>query len=214
MAVNDHALHTIEAAEARSKSVVASMQALIPFAATPEDVRQATVTKAFANTMSVLSANMERLQLEAQMSLMKLDRLETRLGTLHELVNVEDASLSDLRDEILAKLWTKLGGNKRELRGTDKHRALLAGIGAYRARALAHVVSTLQTLQGYAEDMEVLRGRVATPALAEEIPLDVHVRSIGAGLRRLQDRSLRAEARRDEIATAAMREAEREIGAA
>ncbi|KZV63886.1 hypothetical protein PENSPDRAFT_757644 [Peniophora sp. CONT] len=214
MAVNDHALHTIEAAEAHSKSVMASVQALIPFAATPEDVRQAAVTTAFASAMSILSSNMERLQLEAQTSLMKLDRLEARLGTLHELVKTQDASLSDLREEILAKLWTKLGGNKRDLRGTDKHRALLAGIGAYRARALAHVVTTLQALQGYAEDMEVLRTRVATPSLAEDIPLEVHVRSIGAGLRRLQDRSIRAEARREEITSAAMRDAEREIGAA
>lgn len=214
MAVNDHALHTIEAADARSKSVLAQAQALIPFASTPADVRQAVVTKVFTHAMSTLSSNMERLQLEAQTSLMHLDRLEARLGTLHELVKTEDASLADLRDEILAKLWTKLGGNQRELRGADKHRALLNGISAYRARALAHVVATLQTLQGYAEDMEVLRGRVATPSLAEDIPLDVHVKSIGAGLRRLQDRSVRAEARRDEIASAVMRDAEREIGAA
>ena len=214
MAINDHALHTIEAAEARSKSVIASMQALIPFAPTPEETRQTAVTKAFAGAMSTLSSNMEHLQLEAQMSLMKLDRLEARLGTLHELVKTEDAFLDDLRDEILAQLWTKLGGNRRELRGNDKRRTLLAGIGAYRQKALAHVVATLQALQGYAEDMEVLRGRVATPSLAENIPLDVHVRSIGAGLRRLQDRSIRADARRDELTSAALREAEREIGAA
>ena len=129
IAVNDHALHVIEAAEASSHSITASLRALVPFAATPDDVRRQAVTKAFGAAMAVLAGNMARLQLGATSALARLDRLEARLGTLHTLVAAEDATLADERAELLAQLWTHLGGNKRALRGLDTHRALLAGVG-------------------------------------------------------------------------------------
>ena len=81
----------------------------------------------------------------------------------------------------------------------DGHLFLLSSVGEYRKRALAHVSAALQTLQGMSEDMEDLRERVAAPELVgERIPVEVHMRSIRAGLARLQADRERTKEREEE----------------
>jgi hypothetical protein len=203
MAINDYAMHTIQAATTQKNSFVNTVMALVPFGPSIDDYQMRAVTQSFTTAMDTLASNMERLQLENAAVMARLDKLEMRLASIHELVAVEDDGLNAAREELLALLWTQLGGNRRTLRGMDKHAALLSGIGHYRNRALAHVVATMQALSAYAEDMEVLRERVAAPALAaDSVPVEAHVRSIGAGLKRLQERVDRAERRRQEITDA------------
>ena len=121
------------------------------------------------------------------------------LFTLHEIVSRENASISAAKEELLAELWTILGGNKRKLRGMDGHLFLLRHIGEYRTRAAAHVAAALQALIGMSEDMEDLRERVAAPELiGDRIPVEVHMKSIRAGLDRLQADRTRAREREEE----------------
>ncbi|KAA1477180.1 hypothetical protein DENSPDRAFT_828456 [Dentipellis sp. KUC8613] len=212
MAVNDYALHAIEAAN--SKSSALSLRKLWPFA--PDEAATAQiVTKTFSDAMDTLSVNMERLILEAEVSLSNLEKLEQRLSTIHELVAREDKTLSTAKEDLLASLWTILGGNRRELKRFEHHLSLLANVGGYRERALAHVVAALQTLQGMSSDMEELRARVAAPELVgTHIPVEVHMRSIRAGLDRLQDRRVRAQQREEDITDRVVRRnGERNIGA-
>jgi hypothetical protein len=167
MAVNDYALHAIESATTKSlalKSPSVYVLGLVPFLLRNKPVNE-VVRRTFTEAMNVLSSSMERLILEAQLSLSNLDKLEERLSTLHELVSREDSSLSSAKSDLLSELWTKLGGNKRQLRGYDKHLFLLKNLSVYRKKALVHVVAALSTLQGMSEDMEDLRERVATPEI-------------------------------------------------
>ena len=54
--------------------------------------------------------------------------------------------------------------------------------------ALDQVVAALHTLEGMQEDMEDLRQRAAAPELmGEGIPVEVHMQSIRAGLKRLSE---------------------------
>lgn len=182
--MNDHALHTIEAHLGKSKSVLSVLWPLSSGATTTE-----VITRTFTDAMNVLSTQMERVILEAEVSLTNLDRLEQRLITLHEQLHRENADISAERSELLAELWTMLGGNKRKMRGLDQHLFLLRNIGQYRTRALAHVAAALQTLQGMSEDMEDLRERVAAPEIVgDRIPVEVHMKSIKAGLDRLTEK--------------------------
>ncbi|EKM58534.1 uncharacterized protein PHACADRAFT_252952, partial [Phanerochaete carnosa HHB-10118-sp] len=149
--------------------------------------------------MSVLSAQMQRVVLEAEVNMRNLDALEEQLLTLHEMVHRENRTVSAAKEELLAELWTALGGNKRKLRGLNGHLFLLRNIGAYRSRAAAHVAAALQALEGMSEDMEDLRERVAAPELiGERIPVEVHMKSIRAGLERLQQGRTRAQEREEE----------------
>ncbi|CCO29262.1 hypothetical protein BN14_03270 [Rhizoctonia solani AG-1 IB] len=77
---------------------------------------------------------------------------------------------------------------------------LLNEIRTYRKRALAHVSSTLVQLQGLSADLDDLRQRVVTPALAGEeagIPLEVHIGSMQKGTERLLEGRKRARERED-----------------
>ncbi len=150
--------------------------------------------------MNALSANMRRLVLEAEVSISDLNKLEEHLKSIHEVVSREDSSLSTAKTELLAQLWTILGGNQDQLKGMDEHLALLRGVSGYRDRALAHVVAALHMLETMAEDMEELRERVAAPELVgDAIPIDVHMKSLRSGLERLKGRRTGAKQLEEQI---------------
>jgi hypothetical protein len=200
LAVNDYALREIEAAAnpptARPRSLVSQVFSLFSI---PQKPANEIVTQTFTESLSVLSASMARLILEAETSLAALEKLEETLTTFHGLLAREDKSLSAEKSELLAVLWTRLGGNRRVLRGVDEHLHLLRELGVYRKRALVHVVAALSTLQGMSEDMEELRERVAMPeVVGGRIPVEVHIRSIRAGVERLKEGRIKAKAREDE----------------
>jgi hypothetical protein len=154
----------------------------------------------FTEAMNTLSANMQRLVLEAEVSISDLNKLEEHLKSIHEVVSREDSSISTARAELLAQLWTILGGNRDQLKGIDEHLSLLKGVSAYRDRALAHVVAALKMLETMAEEMEELRERVAAPKLVgEAIPIDVHMKSLRSGLERLKGRRTGAKQLEEQI---------------
>jgi hypothetical protein len=143
---------------------------------------------------------MRRLVLEAEVSISDLNKLEEHLKSIHEVVSREDSSLSTAKTELLAQLWTILGGNQDQLKGMDEHLALLRGVSGYRDRALAHVVAALHMLETMAEDMEELRERVAAPELVgDAIPIDVHMKSLRSGLERLKGRRTGAKQLEEQI---------------
>ncbi|KZT29732.1 hypothetical protein NEOLEDRAFT_1106279 [Neolentinus lepideus HHB14362 ss-1] len=194
MAVNDYALRAIEAAGTKPENAL--VRSLWPFSAPQSNE---VITSTFTQAMDVLSSSLGRVILEAQVQLSNLDRLEQHLTTLQEAISREDSSLSSVHAELLSALWTKLGGNRRRIRGVDQHLRLLKNVGGYRKRALAHVVGALQTLEAMNADMEELRERVAAPQLlGEKVSAEVHMRSINAGLERLKDIRIKAREKEEE----------------
>ncbi|KAI0040346.1 hypothetical protein FA95DRAFT_1502994 [Auriscalpium vulgare] len=194
LAVNDYCLRAIEAAQSTSETW--SLDTIRTFLV-GDAVSQRVVTETFTNAMGTLSANMQRLILDAEASILDLTMLEQQLANLQDIVAREDSSLSSAQSELLANLWTRLGGNRKVLHGFAENRALLWNLGSYRTRALAHVVGALQTLMRMSEDMQDLRERVAAPELVgDRIPVDVHIKSIRTSLERLQERRIIAKEHR------------------
>lgn len=188
MAVNDHALRTIEAAN--SKNNIISLHTLIPW---KQSLKTQVIASTFQDAMDTLSAQIARLILETEVNVENLNELEERLNGIHELVSREVKSVKGDRDELLAQLWTVLGGNRKGLRNFNENLVTLTDIGKYRHQARMHVTATLQTLYSLSEDMEELRERVATPGLVgESIPLEVQMKSIQYGLDRLKENRIRA----------------------
>jgi hypothetical protein len=197
VAINDYALHSIEAANAQPSGLsIRRLWSSHPSKAATKQI----VTRAFTEAMNTLSANMQRLVLEAEVSIQDLNKLEEHLKSIHEVVSREDTSISAAKNELLAQLWTILGGNRNELKGMDEHLTLLKGVSGYRDRALAHVVAALQMLETMAEDMEELRERVAAPELVgDAIPIEVHMKSLKSGLERLKGRRTGAKQLEEQI---------------
>lgn len=153
----------------------------------------------FVQSLSVLSTSLENLILQAEVSLRSLDDLEAQLGAIHEILVREDTTLSAEHSELLAALWTRLGGNRARKQRYEANFDILRELGSYRTRALAHVVAALQALQTLSADMEVLRERASGPELAgNEIPMEVHARAIRNGVQRLNEERLKAKGKEEE----------------
>ena len=190
MAVNDYALHKIDAAQKAKPSRLYA--ALIPWKSHDKFINQ-IVVETFGEAMNMLSTDMERLIIEAEANIIALDALEERLSTLHHIISREDLTLSSEKADLLAELWTILGFNRNELRNFDQSLLLLKELKTYRQQALTRVVNALQTLQMMSADMEDMRERVARPAIAgSAIAVEVHMRSIQYGLERLREGRIRA----------------------
>ena len=155
------------------------------------------MAQTFTDAMGVLSANLNRLILEAEANLANLNSLEEHLVTIYDLVTREDVATKAAKEDLLAELWTVVGGNRKELKNFNGHLKLLQQVGTFRKKALIHVTAALETLRAMSDDMEDLRERVATPELVgTSIPMEVHIASIQNGIERLQegrDRAKRAE---------------------
>ncbi|KAJ7034662.1 hypothetical protein C8F04DRAFT_1100549 [Mycena alexandri] len=194
MAVNDYALQTIEAAHSESSPSI--LRHLVPWSPKP---KTDLILSTFEDSMNYLSFTMQGLILEFELNLQNLNKLEEQLSVLHELVSREDGSISSAKSELLGELWTKVGGNRRKLRGYEHHLHLLQGLTEYRKQALVHVVSALQTLTQMSEDIENLRERVTAPELTgSRIPVEVHIKSIQSGLERVKEGRSKAKVRESE----------------
>lgn len=194
IAVNDYARTTIEE-HGKSKSILGKLNPF-SFAFMGQDI----VVRTFTDAMSVHITQVQRIIVDAEVNMMNLDRLDEMLITLHDMVSRENGNISAAKDELLAELWTILGGNKRKLRGMEGHLYLLRHIGEYRTHAMAHVVAAVQTLTAMSEDMEDLRERVSAPELiGAKIPAEVHIKAISASVERLQTGRASAQKREEEM---------------
>jgi hypothetical protein len=153
----------------------------------------------FLMSMDNIASHVVRLRDEAEISMGHLLRLEEHLMVLHEITHRDNKELTAAQEDVLVELWTWLGGNKSKLRKMSLNLDLLRGVESYRKKALAHVVATLQVLHALDADMEELRTRVAAPDIVgDKIPIEVHIKSIKAGVERLKDGQMKASLKQGE----------------
>ena len=139
LAISDFALQTIEGGGSQQSSLI---KYIWPFGSNGSS--KEILASTFSQSLSVLSSSLERLILSAESSLHSLNKLEEQLGTIHGIVAREDSTLSVENAELLADLWTRLGGNRAKVARFSSNLQLLKELGGYRAQALARVVAALQ----------------------------------------------------------------------
>ncbi|KAF9238515.1 hypothetical protein BU15DRAFT_47606 [Melanogaster broomeanus] len=189
MALNNYAMATIEGAHRRAPSPI--LQAISPFKLGP--TADEIILSAFTVAMDQSEATIAKLIVEADQSRQNLDQMDVDIMALHEMIIRENKPISEEREELLGELWTKLGGNKKTVREYGDRKQLLDDLGKYRGEALAHVTAALQTLRSMSDELDVLRDRVAAPALVDgKLPLHVHIESIKNGLERLKEGRMRS----------------------
>ena len=197
MAMNDYALHTLEAPQPSNNNAIARV--IWPFGAVTPPPRE-VLLDAFRSSLDVHAAELAKIVLELTAASANLEQLDERLGVLHELCARENIAVSAARDALLSELWTILGGNRRRVRTADAHLGLLRDVGQYRRRAAAHIAAASQTVDAMAEEIEELRARVAAPELTEDrIPIEVHMKSIRSGMERIQEQRAKAKEREEQL---------------
>jgi hypothetical protein len=124
----------------------------------------------------------------AQALLQVLNNLDGRLATIFEIATNDDQSIIRTQEELLSSLWTKLGGNRGDVKANAVSLNLLQNIGAYRKKAVVHVSETLLKLQEIQAELENLRESIAAPEVLgyrDELPMEYHIDAIGKGTERL-----------------------------
>ena len=175
------------------------MDRVLPFSISNKNPTKEAVIETFLMSMDNIDYHMSRLREEADISMGHLMRLEEHLMVLHEVTHRDDKELTAAQEDVLAALWTQLGGNKRKLKKMNLNLDLLKNVDKYRRKALGHVAATLETIQTLDADMEELRTRVAAPDIVgDKIPIEVHIKSIQAGVDRLKEGQMRAALRQEE----------------
>ena len=153
----------------------------------------------FLMSIDNIAGQMFRLREEAEISMDHLMRLREHLTVLHEITNRDDKQLKEAQEDVLAELWTRLGANRVQLRKMKLDLDLLKNVDRYREKAQVYVAATLDTLYTLDADMEELRMKVAAPDLVgDKIPIEVHVKSIKAGVERLKEGQMRASLKQGE----------------
>jgi hypothetical protein len=125
----------------------------------------------------------------AQALLQVLNNLDGRLGTIFEIATNDDHSITRSQEELLSSLWTKLGGNRGDVKANAISLNLLQNISAYRKKAVVHVSETLLKLQEIQAELENLRESIAAPEVLgyrSELPMEYHLDAIGKGTERLE----------------------------
>lgn len=154
----------------------------------------------FNDAMAVLAGHLQRIVVEAELCMKLLDQLEEMLSTLQAIVARENQAVVADKEELLAQLWTMLGGYRRELHSADEKLQLLRRVGWYRKSAYAHVKAMLMELEALREGMEDLRERVTAPELlGEMVPVEVHLKGIQAGLDRLTATRISAQLKEQDV---------------
>ncbi|KAG4422395.1 hypothetical protein IFR04_004419 [Cadophora malorum] len=149
----------------------------------------------------IVEEEINNLITEAQAILMVLTNLEDRLDVIHGIATRDDMHTKALKEEVLAELWTMVGGNRGKINKMDKKLNLLQQVSIYRKTAYAHVSGTIIRLQAMGAGLEDLRERVGSPELLRDridIPLSVHIENINKGVERLEESRLNARKLEDE----------------
>ena len=155
----------------------------------PHHSNEARVLDQYIRHTRVIEEEIHELIAEAQALLHVLNNLEDRIDVIHGIVTRDDEHAQAAREEVLARIWTMVGGNRSKLSKVDKQRNLLSQVNSYRQSAYAHVSGTILRLQEMGVGLEDLRERVAAPELLRDrtnIPLGVHIDNIQRGVERLE----------------------------
>ncbi|KAJ2980548.1 hypothetical protein NUW54_g10991 [Trametes sanguinea] len=176
-AFNAHALHELQVIRAQGV----------------KESSHAALTRTFWMTMETFSAYVSRLILEATRTAGYLDRLEERLVTAHMLCTREEFITADARDELLWRLWTILGGNRKQLRDLKNRSVVLCKVQEYRSLSAAYIAAAMQSLMAIEADLTELRDRLAGGDDLDipRIPIEVHIASIEGALCRLLEEKLK-----------------------
>ena len=118
-----------------------------------------------------------------------LSRLEERLITIRDIASGEAKIHLHEKDELLHDLWTRFGGNRKQLSLLNRNLRALKLIYEYHGLADRCVASTQAELETMREALEDLRPLASAPLLvASDLSVEMVMEQIKTGAERLRVR--------------------------
>jgi hypothetical protein len=118
------------------------------------------------------------------------DTLEKELGTIRDIAARDDSKVSRNHDELLAQLYTRLGGNAMTRKDLQRQLDLLKSVRQQNNLAFKHVAGVLLKLRAISRSLDDLRDTIAEPLAVgykTEIPLERYLDLVEQSTRRLQE---------------------------
>lgn len=100
--------------------------------------------ESFAHSCSLLSEDLGRLILAAEVSVSSLYKLEEQLRTIRAILALEGIVLNSEMSQLQTKVWSILGGNRARVAMISEKLMILEELSHYRDKALVRVVAALQ----------------------------------------------------------------------
>ncbi|MCJ1326769.1 hypothetical protein MMC10_003434 [Thelotrema lepadinum] len=130
------------------------------------------------------------LLVEAQAVFALLRSLEETLDAIHGIA-VRDTQYAEAsREEVLALLWTKLGGNSRQVNKFEKDLTTLKKVAVYGQAAYTNIAAAVLKLQAMSAEIDQLKERLVSVDAGPgrpQIPLSLHLENIQSGVERLEE---------------------------
>ncbi|KAG6900542.1 hypothetical protein C0993_009119 [Termitomyces sp. T159_Od127] len=194
--LNIWALKAIE--EAQAPSGILSSLSVWQSKKSTQDI----INDNFKEAMRIQDAILVRLITQAKISQGQLKRMKEGLQAIRDLATRENIYINAQKGELLASIWTTLGGNRQDLHRYESNLELLESLEQYTDVAKAHVAQALTNLKTMQAQMKDLREKVSQPDIAGlNLPVHVHIRTIMDGIQRMKEGRIRARERESDIRT-------------
>ncbi|KAI9663896.1 MAG: hypothetical protein M1821_007386 [Bathelium mastoideum] len=167
----------------------------------PRVARYDEIIDQYLKHTDIVEEQITDLILEAQALVKALQLLDNQLDTIAFITKRDGVDINDAKDDLFARLWTYLGGNRYEAKQLDRKLALITDLSRYRQLAVAHVLATIRKLEGIQGGLKDLRLRIAEPRLdvgKRDMPLEWHIYNIQLGLERLEQQKAESKRALDE----------------
>ena len=127
---------------------------------------------------------------EAQAVFSLLKALEDTLDSIHG-ITARDTYYTKLgREEVLAELWSRLGGNRKQKAVFESQIKVLKQISIYGQAAYTNIGDAILKLQTMSAEIDQLKERLVSVDAGSEktrVPLSVHLENIQLGVERLEE---------------------------
>ncbi|KAF9729040.1 hypothetical protein PMIN06_003338 [Paraphaeosphaeria minitans] len=178
-----------EANKGALSEAVKHMNIFSVFRGPPETLEQRIFVQ-YLNHVSKLKDDVSSLIIFSESLMALLNNLDARLDIIADIAMRDDNTVNRDREELLADLWSKLGGNRSSKAANAKSLQLLRDVLRYRANAVQLVSATLLKLREIATGLENLRDGIAAPEVVgfrEDFPLQWHIDVVSRSVERLRD---------------------------
>ena len=127
---------------------------------------------------------------EAQAVFALLRSLEETLDAIHGIAARDTQYAEASREEVLALLWTKLGGNSRQVNKFERDLTTLKKVAIYGKAAYTNIAAAVLKLQAMSAEIDQLKERLVSVDASPDrpqIPLSLHLENIQSGVERLEE---------------------------
>ncbi|KAG6916545.1 hypothetical protein DXG01_006428 [Tephrocybe rancida] len=194
--LNIWALKAIE--EAQVPSGVLSALAVWQSKKSTKDI----INDNFNVAMRTQDVILSHLITQAKISQGQLKRMKERLQAIRDLAQMENIHIKAQHGELLASMWSIFSSHHQDIERYKTNLELLESLEEYTDIAKAHIAQALTNLKTMQAQMKDLREKVSRPDITgTTIPVEVHIRTIMDGIKRMKEGRIRARERESDIRT-------------